>query len=313
LASAYGGFIISAGTPKKIDLIIEPGSKGERLDHFLAAAGLDLSRSHAKKLIEDGSLLVNNSPAEPSYKLKVNDRISGVIPLPVEPTVKPENIPLDIVYEDADIIVVNKPKRMVTHPAPGNYHGTLVNALLGRQTQLASQGLPLRPGIVHRLDKDTSGLLVVAKTDRAYLNLIRQFKERQVEKAYVALVHGVMKNNRGVIEESIGRHPVNRQKMAVLKTKGRSAVTEYKVLERGQSMTLVELKIKTGRTHQIRVHLSHLSHPLVGDPTYGKRENVLGISGQMLHAQKLSFLHPVTGKRVEFASRLPDDFSRWRK
>jgi 23S rRNA pseudouridine1911/1915/1917 synthase len=204
---------------------------------------------------------------------------------------------------------------MVTHPAPGHYHGTLVNALLYHTPHLASQGAPLRPGIVHRLDKDTSGLLVVAKSDRAYLELVKQFKGRQVEKSYVALVHGVMKNDSGVIEENIGRHPVHRQKMAVIKgaSRSRPAVSEYKVIERGKDLTLVEVKIKTGRTHQIRVHLSHLGHPLVGDPTYGKRDNELGMTGQMLQARKLGFIHPVTGKKVAFESELSAEFKRWRK
>jgi 23S rRNA pseudouridine1911/1915/1917 synthase len=238
-----------------------------------------------------------------------------VIPPAAEPTVKPENIPLEIVFEDADIIVVNKPKGMVTHPAPGHYQGTLVNALLHHTPHLASQGAPLRPGIVHRLDKDTSGLLVIAKSDRAYLDLIKQFKNRQVEKTYVALVHGIVKNDNGVIEENIGRHPVHRKKMAVIKgtSRSRPAVSEYKVLERFKDTTLVEVKIKTGRTHQIRVHLSHIGHPLVGDPTYGKKENGVGIIGQMLHAQKLSFIHPITGKKVAFESQLPEEFKRWRR
>jgi 23S rRNA pseudouridine1911/1915/1917 synthase len=307
---------LAASTPKPVDLIIAAEQKGQRLDHFLATLpGLDLSRTQAKKLLEDGSLKVNNAPAEPSYKIKANDRISGAIPPAAEPTVKPEKITLEIVYEDDDIIVVNKPQGMVTHPAPGNFSGTLVNALLHHTTHLASHGAPLRPGIVHRLDKDTSGLLVVAKSDRAYLELIKQFKNRTVEKTYVALVHGLVKNESGVIEENIGRHPVNRQKMAVLKnegrgTKGRSAYTEYRVLERYKDTTLVEVKIRTGRTHQIRVHLSHIGHPLVGDQTYGKKTTGLEVNGQRLHAKKLAFAHPVTGKRVEFDSALPAGFKQ---
>jgi len=266
-------------------------------------------------LIEDGLVTVNNAPAEPSYKLKLADRVSGAVPPALEPTVKPENIPLDVVFEDADIIVVNKPQGMVTHPAPGHYHGTLVNALLAHTPHLAAYGAPLRPGIVHRLDKDTSGLLVVAKSDRAYLDLIKQFKERTVAKTYAALVHGIMKNDAGTIAENIGRHPVHRKKMAVIKgeSRSRSAVSEYRVLERHADTTLVEVRIKTGRTHQIRVHLSYIGHPLVGDPTYGKRENGLGIKGQMLHARKLSFHHPVSGEKLTFESSLPAAFTQWRR
>lgn len=263
-------------------------------------------------MIEDDYVTVNHQLSEPSYLIKLDDRVKVFIPPPPEPTIRPENIPLEIVYEDDDIIVVNKPAGMVTHPAPGNYSGTLVNALLAHTSHLASHGAPLRPGIVHRLDKDTSGLMVVAKSDQAYLSLIKQLKERTVEKTYVALVHGVMKNDRGVIAERIGRHPVQRKKMAVIKTVNRSreAVSEYKVIKRLKGYTLVEVKIKTGRTHQIRVHLSYLGHPLVGDPTYGKKKNEFGITGQALHAQKLSFIHPRTGEKVEFESELPAVFQK---
>jgi len=300
---------------EKFELTVTAEQIGRRLDQALADNPSPmLSRSRAKGLIDSGNITVNEEAAAPSYKLKANDRIKITLPPPVGSTVNAEKIPLEIVYEDDQIIVVNKPKGMVTHPAPGHYSGTLVNALLAHCDHLATTGAPLRPGIVHRLDKDTSGLIVVAKTDPAYYSLIKQFKSRTVEKTYVALVHGVMKKDTGVIEAPIGRHPVNRKKMAVLEgarvqgsgARAREAITQYRVLKRFKKHTLVEVKIKTGRTHQIRVHLSHLGYPLVGDPTYGRRKNELGIEGQFLHAYKLGFTHPTTGKYVGFETALPD-------
>ncbi len=296
------------------EYLVAPEQKGERLDLFLTlTAKLDLSRSQIKKLIDDRDITVNGRPAEPSYKIKADDKIRVALPPPKEITVRPQEIRLDIVYEDKDIIVVNKPRGMVTHPAPGNYGGTLVNALLFHCAHLANLGAPLRPGIVHRLDKDTSGLIVAAKSDAAYRSLVKQLKDRTVEKTYVALVHGVIKQDEGVIEAPIGRHPVNRQKMSVVESSSRGsrvALTTYKVLQRFEKYTLVEVKIKTGRTHQIRVHFSHLGHPLVGDPTYGGQKDEFGVKGQLLHAGKLAFIHPATGKRVEFEADLPTEFSR---
>lgn len=299
-----------------VEFSVAPEQKGQRLDRLLAVLpGLNLSRSQAKRLIENKFITVNGRPVEPSYKTKAADLIKVIISPAIEPTAKPEMIPLEIVYEDDDIIVVNKPKGMVTHPAPGNYSGTLVNALL-YQTKLSSIGAPLRPGIVHRLDKDTSGLIVAAKTDAAYKSLAKQIKDRTVEKTYLALVHGLMKNNEGQIEAKIGRHPVNRKKMAVLESqkekskskKSRDALTYYKVLKRFKNYSLVEVKIKTGRTHQIRVHLAHLGHPVVGDSTYGKKKNEFGVTGQLLHAQKIKLLHPITGKAVGFEAAIPKAF-----
>jgi 23S rRNA pseudouridine1911/1915/1917 synthase len=299
---------------EKNEYIITPEHKGQRLDIFLSVtAKLDLSRSQIKKLIEDADITVNDRPAEPSYKIKTDDKIRVVVPPPREITVKPQDIRLDIVYEDKDVIVVNKPRGMVTHPAPGNYNSTLVNALLAHCDHLASLGAPLRPGIVHRLDKDTSGLIVAAKTDAAYKSLVKQLKDRTMEKTYVALVHGVIKNNEGVIEAAIGRHPVNRQKMAVIerskakdqRSKSREAFTSFKVLQRFKKYTLVEVKIKTGRTHQIRVHMSYLGYPLVGDPTYGGQKDEFDLKGQFLHAKELGFIHPTTVKFMEFEAELP--------
>lgn len=269
---------------------------------------MGISRSQVKKLIASGLVRVNSQISEPSYKIKADDRIKVIIPPPQEPAVRPENIPLDVVYEDDDLIVVNKPKGMVVHPAPGNYSGTLVNALLYHCGHLASLGAPLRPGIVQRLDKDTSGLMVVAKSDAAFASLVKQIKDRTVEKTYLALVHGVIKNNGGAIEARIGRNPVHRKKMAVIESsnlRSKEAQTFYKVLERFQAYTLVEVRIKTGRTHQIRVHMNYIGHPVVGDPTYGKRKEEFAVKGQLLHAIKLGFVHPVTGEFMEFKTEVP--------
>lgn len=292
---------------KEFEYIISLEQKGRRLDRFLSSiAELNLSRSQVQKLIEDEQVAVNKKSAKPSYKIKLDDRVKVVIPPPRELEVQPENIPLDIVYEDDDLIVVNKPKGMVVHPAPGNYSGTLVNALLYHCKSLASLGAPLRPGIVHRLDKDTSGLLVVAKNDFAYQALARQVKDRTMERTYVALVQGVIKNNEGVIEARMGRHPIHRKKMAVIENqKSREAITYYRVLERFDKYTLVEVKIKTGRTHQIRVHLSHIGHPVVGDKTYGRKKEEFAVSGQLLHAKKMGFIHPRTGEQVSFEREVP--------
>jgi 23S rRNA pseudouridine1911/1915/1917 synthase len=296
------------------EYIITSEHKGQRLDIFLSVtAKLDLSRSQIKKLIADADITVNGRPTEPSYKIKTDDKVKVVVPPPRELTIKAQNIRLDIVYEDNDVIVVNKPRGMVTHPAPGNYNSTLVNALLHHCDHLASLGAPLRPGIVHRLDKDTSGLIVAAKTDAAYHSLIKQFKDRTVEKTYLALVHGIIKDDEGSIEAPIGRHPVNRKKMAVIESKreevkskkSRAAFTSFKVLQRFKKYTLVEVKIKTGRTHQIRVHMSYLGYPLVGDPAYGGQKDEFGAKGQLLHAAKLKFVHPITGKVMEFEADLP--------
>ncbi|MDD4178441.1 MAG: RluA family pseudouridine synthase [Candidatus Margulisbacteria bacterium] len=301
------------------EFFVRPEQKGTRLDLFLSLiTELDVSRSHVKKLIEDGQVTVNGQAAEPSYKIKNDDRVKIVIPPPPENATLPENIPLNIIFEDNDVIVINKPKGLVVHPAPGNRSGTLVNALLAHCDHLATVGAPLRPGIVHRLDKDTSGVLVVAKTDQAYRSLIKQIKDRTVEKTYLALVHGTLKNNSGIIDARIGRHPVQRMKMAVIErtggksqgSRGRDALTTYKVIKRAAKYSLLEVKIKTGRTHQIRVHLSHLGHPVVGDQTYGKKRDEFNAAGQLLHAYKLSFNHPTTGERVEFKAEMPDEMKR---
>ena len=280
-------------------------NKDQRLDQFLASH-TDLSRSLIKKLIESGDIKVNAIGSKPSYKLKQEDKITVNLPAPTKMELTPEPIPLDIIFEDKDIIVINKPRVLTVHPGAGRSSGTLVNALLHHCKDLSGIGGVERPGIVHRLDKDTSGVLVVAKNDKAHQNLSKQFKERNVEKTYLALVEGEVKNDSGTINEAIGRHPVNRKKMATLTpTKGRHAITHYKVLKRLEKTTLLELMIETGRTHQIRVHLKHIGHQVVGDPVYGPAP--AGAGGQLLHAYKIKFKHPVTWKELEFEAKLPED------
>lgn len=314
------------------EYIVSASEKKQRLDQFLAAKKeLNLSRSQIQKLIKNKNIVLNGQATKVSYQIKLDDRIKVIIPPPPKLEVKPEPIPLDIVYEDGDLIVVNKPKGMVVHPAPGNYSGTLVNAMLYHCKSLASLGSPLRPGIVHRLDKDTSGLLVVAKNDFSYQSLVEQVKDRMVERTYVALVHGVVKNNQGEIVTQYGRHPVYRKKFSVYRLRlreanrqalgvrrpGKEAITYYRVLQRFKNYTLLEVKIKTGRTHQIRVHMSYIGHPVVGDLTYGKRENVAAklalpfkIKGQLLHAKKLGFIHPRLEKYLEFESEIPSEMKK---
>lgn len=300
----------------EFEYIITTEEKGERLDHYLALKNeIGLTRSRIHKLIEDGYVEVNKEAPKPSYKIKAEDRILVSVPPPKKLEVRPENIPLDIIYEDSDLIIINKPRGMVVHPAAGNYSGTLVNALLYHCPDIKSGsgiGGVLRPGIVHRLDKDTSGLLVVAKNDFTHQSLARQFKAKKISKQYLALVHGRIPQDKGVIEAKVGRHPKHRKKMAIIRStetsvKGREAVTHYRVVERFKNYTLVELTLKTGRTHQIRVHMTSLSHSIVGDPVYGHRKEEFEVSGQLLHAAKLGFVHPRTGKYVEFSGKVPED------
>lgn len=288
---------------------IKDPQKNQRLDKFLSDS-TGLSRSRIKKLIESGNITVNGAKADPSYKLKTEDKIEINVPEPEKSKLEAENIPLDVIYEDKDILVLNKPRGLTVHPGAGNRSGTLVNALLHHCRNLSIIGGVERPGIVHRLDKDTSGVLIVAKNDKAHQSLSKQFKDRTIEKTYLAIVKGNPKNEEGTISESIGRHPVNRKKMAVSQ-KGREAVTHYKVLKRSKDYSLVELKPKTGRTHQIRVHLKHIGYPIVGDPVYGGKKNStphLNVGNQqLLHAYKIKFTHPTTQKELEFEAPLPQD------
>jgi 23S rRNA pseudouridine1911/1915/1917 synthase len=286
---------------------VEEGNAGERLDVFLAKENPELSRSHIQKLITGEQVTVNGDPVRSSYRVKPGDEVVLRVPPPRELEVVPENIPLDIYYEDADVVVVNKPRGMVVHPAEGNYSGTLVNALLFHCRDLSGVNGIMRPGIVHRLDKDTSGLIMVAKNDLAHLELARQLKERRVTRRYIALAHGNFAEDRGTVDAPIGRHPRDRQRMAVVSQGGRHAVTHYRVLERFGPYTLLELRLETGRTHQIRVHMAYLGHPLVGDLKYGPSRPHFDLQGQFLHAATLGFHHPREGEYMEFTAPLPGE------
>ncbi len=293
--------------------------QGKRLDQFLAETNLNLSRSQAKLLIQKHHILLNQKPAKASAHVKAGDRISGSLPEPEPLSLKPEPLPLTILYEDSSIIVVDKPPGMVVHPAYGNPSGTLVNALLYHCKDLAGINGVLRPGIVHRLDKDTSGVMVVAKDDEAFHHLTKQFKNRTVKKIYAAIVYGRFGQDEGLIDSAIGRHPGQRKRMSTRTKKGRAAITRWKKVEEFDSCALLEIIPQTGRTHQIRVHLSSIGHPLLGDPLYGRKgrpgaihdpvlkESVKRMNRQALHAQRLEFTHPRTGERVQFVSPIPQD------
>ena len=281
---------------------------GERIDKFLDGRIESLSRSYIQKLIKEKKILVNQLPVKANYKLTTGDTIILQIPDPEPLDIQPENIPLDILYEDDDILVVNKPKGMVVHPANGNPDGTLVNAIMAIcKDSLSGIGGEIRPGIVHRLDKDTSGLLIVAKNDKAHVNMSEQIKNHEVKKTYIALVRGVVKENQATIDMPIGRSNSDRKKMAVTKT-GKNAVTHIKVLKRYDKYTLLEVNIETGRTHQIRVHLSYIGYPIIGDCVYSNGRNEFGVVGQCLHAKCLEFKHPITGKSMKLEAELPEYF-----
>lgn len=291
--------------------VVDDGDEGLRLDVYLSHQLDHVSRSFIQKLIEQGNVMINGSKEKlKKYKVQENDEVAVEIPDPEILKIEPENIPIDIVYEDEDVIVVNKPQGMVVHPAPGNYHGTLVNALLYHCKTLSSINGVIRPGIVHRIDKDTSGLLMVAKNDRAHRCLAEQLKEHSINRIYIALVHGNIKEERGTINAPIGRHPADRLKMAVVAKNGKEAVTHFTVLKRFHDYTLIQAKLETGRTHQIRVHMAYIHHPLVGDPVYGPKKEKFNIEGQALHAQTLGFVHPSTGQYMEFYAELPPYFTR---
>jgi len=288
------------------DIVVQE-DEAERLDLYVAHHCPDVTRSRARRLIDEGLVTVNGRPAKPSRLLQRGDRVVVRVPPPSPLDLEPEAIPLSIVYEDPDLLVVDKPAGMVVHPGAGRSRHTLVNALLARCPDLAGVGGVLRPGIVHRLDKDTSGLLLVAKNDRAHTALSRQLKERTVEKGYLALVTGRLEPKEGVIEAAIGRDPRNRKRMAVVEG-GRSARTAYRVREHLEGCTLVEVTPSTGRTHQIRVHLAAVGHPIVGDAVYGKPSPLVG--RQFLHACRLGFDHPLDGRRLVFESPLPPDLQQ---
>ena len=281
-----------------------------RLDAYISKVKSDISRTMIQKLIEDGNILVNGKSKKISYKVQVEDEIELDIPKPKETKLKAEDIPVEEVYEDNDIIVVNKPKGMVVHPANGNPDGTLVNAIMAMcKNSLSGIGGEIRPGIVHRLDKDTSGLLIVAKNDKAHINMSEQIKNREVNKIYIALVRGVVSENEATINMPIGRSTKDRKKMAVRKD-GKEAVTHFSVLKRYKKYTLLQVKIDTGRTHQIRVHMAEIGHPVVGDMVYSNGKNEFGVEGQMLHAKSLDFKHPITGRQMHLEAELPDYFKK---
>lgn len=297
------------GEKKVVLLSVGEGEGKSRLDAFLASKLQGLSRMRIQWLIKAGLVTVDGRPQRASFRVKAGQRILVEIPPPPEGELRPEEIPLEIVYEDEDLLVINKPPGLVVHPGAGRSSGTLVNALLAYAPEIAGVGSPLRPGIVHRLDKDTSGLLVVARNDESYHHLSAQIKERKVSRAYLALVHGDLSQEAGTIEAPIGRHPQFRRRMAVTPA-GRRAITHYRVLERFGEYTFVEVSLETGRTHQIRVHFSHIGHPLVGDPVYGRRSNPFGLARQALHAYKLSLRHPRTGESMEFTAPPPRDLEK---
>ena len=281
---------------------------GIRLDKAIAELDSDISRMTVQKLIEDDKILVNGKKEKASYKVKINDKIIIEFEKPKESKLKAEEIPLNVIYEDNDIIIINKEKGMVVHPGNGNPDGTLANAIMARcKDSLSGIGGEIRPGIVHRIDKDTSGIIIVAKNDKAHLNISEQIKEHKTTKTYLALVRGRVKENEATIDMPIGRSKKDRKKMAVDKD-GKKAVTHFKVLKRYSDCTLLEVVIETGRTHQIRVHLSEIGYPIIGDDTYSNGKNRFDVEGQMLHAYKIKFKHPTTNEEVEYTAELPKYF-----
>ncbi len=285
--------------------------KGQRLDVFVVERFPELSRSHVQKLIEQGNVLVDGSVRKANYKLRGGEAVQVTVPQAEPISVEPEDIPLDILYEDKDIIVVNKARGMVVHPASGVYSGTLVNALLYHCQDLSGINGEIRPGIVHRLDKDTSGVMVCAKNDTAHLDLAEQIRTKTAHRTYWAIVHGNIKEEAGIIKGDIGRHPTDRKKMAIVRENGKPAVTHFKVLERFGDYTLVECKLETGRTHQIRVHMTSIGHPLVNDPKYGpKKSSPFAINGQALHSLQLTLTHPVTKEEMTFTAPIPTDMEK---
>ena len=281
-----------------------------RLDAYISSKKTNLSRTNIQRLIEEGNVLVNGQKKKISYKVQIGDNIEINIPEAKETSIKAENIPVEVVYEDDDIIVVNKPKGMVVHPANGNPDGTLVNAIMAMcKASLSGIGGEIRPGIVHRLDKDTTELLIAAKNELAHINMTNQIKDRKVKKIYIALVKGNINENEATINMPIGRSTKDRKKMAVRKD-GKEAITHFKVLKRYKNYTLLEVKIDTGRTHQIRVHMAEIGHPVVGDMVYSKGKNEFGVEGQMLHSKSLDFKHPITGKEMHLEARLPEYFEK---
>lgn len=296
----------------KQELFPEIADSGLRIDKYLSSVNEQLSRSYIQKLLKSGLVLVDGKPVKASYQVDEGDVISLDIPEAVEPEIEPENMDLDILYEDQDVILVNKPKGMVVHPAAGHYSHTLVNGLMYHcKDQLSGINGVMRPGIVHRIDMDTTGVIIACKNDMAHNSIAAQLKEHSITRRYQAIVHGVLKDDAGTVEDPIGRHPTDRKKMSINYNNGKSAVTHYKVLKRFRQYTHVECRLETGRTHQIRVHMASIGHPLLGDLVYGPGKcPIPGLQGQTLHAGVLGFIHPRTGEYMEFTAPLPEYFAK---
>lgn len=294
---------------EEIKFTVDEYANGTRIDVYLTKALAALSRSYIQKLLKDAAITVNDKVIKANYKVITNDCIEVILPNNVEPEIEPENIPLDILYEDAGLIVVNKPKGMVVHPSAGHYSGTLVNALMYHcKDGLSGINGVLRPGIVHRIDMDTTGALIVCKNDYYHNHIAGQLKSHSITRKYKAIVHHIIKEEEGVIDAPIGRHPVDRKKMAVNYRNGKNAVTHYKVVERFRNDTLIECQLETGRTHQIRVHMASINHPLVGDNVYCTLRPPMHLQGQTLHAMTIGFVHPETEEYMEFSAPLPEYF-----
>ena len=292
----------------QIQIVVKEGDEGKRLDSYISTVKEELSRMTVKRLVEENKITVNQKYVKPAYLVQQGDTIQIELEEPKETTLKAQDIPISVIYEDKDILVVNKPKGLVVHPANGNPDGTLVNAIMAIcKDSLSGIGGEIRPGIVHRLDKNTSGIIIVAKNDKAHIHLSEQIKEHKVKKTYIALVRGIVRENEATINMPIGRSEKDRKKMAVTK-KGKEAITHFKVLERYDKYTLLQVNIETGRTHQIRVHLSQIGYPIVGDEVYSNGKNEWNVKGQCLHAKSLKFTHPITGENMYLEAKLPEYF-----
>lgn len=290
---------------------ITPEMEGERIDKCISNYVETLSRSYIQKIIKEGKAYINDAPVKSNYKVRVDDKVQFTIPDCEEPDIPPQDIPLDIIYEDKDVLIVNKPKNMVVHPAPGHYEGTLVNAIMYYcHNDLSGINGVLRPGIVHRIDKDTTGSLIICKNDEAHRKIAEQLKEHSITRKYRAIVYGRISNDEGVVDAPIGRHPTDRKKMAINERNGKPAITHYKVLERFEKYTYIECQLETGRTHQIRVHMTSIGHPLLGDEVYGNAKCPFKLEGQTLHAMTIGFIHPSTNQYVEYEAPLPEYFER---
>ncbi len=297
---------------EQLELVVAQEEKGKRLDVFLGEQFSEKTRSFLQKIISQQAVTCQGKPLTKNYRLKGEEQLFIVMPDPVELDVQPEDIPLDIVYEDSDLLVVNKPKGMVVHPAAGNYTGTLVNALLHHcKGSLSGINGVIRPGIVHRIDKDTSGLLIVAKNDQSHVKLAEQIKNHSFERTYEAVIYGRLPQQEGVVDKPIGRSEKDRKKMCVTQKNSKPAVTHYTVLEEYSQFSHIRLRLETGRTHQIRVHMASLGHPVAGDPVYGPKKCITELQGQCLHAKTIAFEHPTTGEWLSFDSELPDYFQKF--